>query len=148
MPEYNLSFDICIDHRHMANTIELVRRCPNTRFILDHIGKPDIKNHVLDPWREQLKTLAGFPNVWCKMSGLVTEADHKTWTRNDLRPYIDHVLACFGFERTAFGGDWPVAFQAARYKQWLDALLWAVEGCSHNELRKLFRDNGRMFYRL
>ena len=63
LPEYNLSFDICIDHRHLPNTIELVRQCPDTRFILDHIGKPDIKNHALDPWRAGIKTLAGFPNV-------------------------------------------------------------------------------------
>lgn len=148
MPEYNLSFDICIDHRHLPNTIELVRRCPDTRFILDHIGKPDIKNYILDPWRAGIKTLAGFSNVWCKMSGLVTEADHKDWTRDDLRPYIDHVLDCFGFERTVFGGDWPVALQAARYTQWLDALLWAVQGCSEDELRRLFRENARAFYRL
>ncbi len=148
LPEYNLSFDICIDHRHLPNTIELVRRCPDTRFILDHIGKPDIKNHALDPWRAGIKMLAGFPNVWCKMSGLVTEADHQHWTREDLRPYIDHVLDCFGFERAVFGGDWPVAFQAARYPQWLDALLWAIQGCSHDELRKLFHDNGQAFYRL
>lgn len=148
LPQYNLSFDICIDHRHLPNTIELVRRCPDTRFILDHIGKPDIRNHVLDPWRAGIRTLAAFPNVWCKMSGLVTEADHQHWTRDDLRPYIDHVLDCFGFERTMFGGDWPVAFQAARYSQWLDTLLWAVQGCSAGELRELFRENALAFYRL
>jgi L-fuconolactonase len=148
LPEYGLSFDLCIDHRHMANSIELVRRCPNTMFILDHIGKPDIKARRLDPWRAEIKTLAGFPNVWCKMSGLVTEADHQHWTRDDLRPYIDHVLSCFGFERTAFGGDWPVAFQAARYEQWLEALLWAVGGCTEADVKRLFRENGRAFYRL
>ncbi|HEY3340930.1 MAG TPA: amidohydrolase family protein [Anaerolineae bacterium] len=148
LPEYGLTFDLCIDHRHLPNTIELVRRCPNTTFILDHIGKPDIKHHQLDPWRAGIKTLAGFPNVWCKMSGLVTEADHQHWTRDDLKPYIDHVLGCFGFERTMFGGDWPVAFQAARYGQWVDALLWAVDGCAETDLRKLFRDNARAFYRL
>jgi L-fuconolactonase len=148
LPEYGLTFDICIDHRHLPNTIELVRRCPNTTFILDHIAKPDIKHHQLDPWRAGMKTLAGFPNVWCKMSGLVTEADHEHWTRDDLKPFIDHVLDSFGFERTMFGGDWPVAFQAARYPQWVNALLWAVSGCSEEELRKLFHDNACAFYRL
>ena len=148
LPEYGWTFDICIDYTQMTQTIELVRRCPNTTFILDHIGKPNIRNHVLDPWRQQIKTLAGFPNVWCKMSGLVTEADHQHWTRDDLRPYIDHVLACFGFQRTCFGGDWPVAFQAARYEQWLDALLWATSGCSEDELHHLLHDNGVTFYRL
>jgi L-fuconolactonase len=148
LPDYGLTFDICIDHRHLTNTIELVRRCPNTTFILDHIAKPDIKHHQLDPWRAGIKTLAGFPNVWCKMSGLVTEADHQHWTREDLKPFIDHILSTFGFERTMFGGDWPVAFQAARYGQWVDALLWAVSGCSEDELRKLFHDNAVAFYRL
>jgi L-fuconolactonase len=104
LPQYNLSFDICIDHRHLPNTIELVRRCPDTSFVLDHIGKPDIRNHVLDPWRDGIRILAAFPNVWCKMSGLVTEADHQHWTREDLRPYIDHILNTFGFARTMFGG--------------------------------------------
>jgi L-fuconolactonase len=148
LPEYGLTFDLCIDQRHLANTIELVRRCPGTTFILDHIGKPDIKSHRLDPWRDGIQALAGFPNVWCKMSGLVTEADHQHWTKEDLKPYIDHVLACFGFERAMFGGDWPVAFQAARYGQWLDALLWALEGFPESDLRKLFRDNAIAFYRL
>ena len=148
LAEYGLTFDLCIDHRHVANSIELVRRCPGTTFILDHIGKPDIKNRRLDPWRAEIETLASFPNVWCKMSGLVTEADHQHWTKEDLKPYIEHVLACFGFERTAFGGDWPVAYQAARYEQWLDALLWALDGCAEANLRKLFRDNARTFYRL
>ena len=148
LAEYGWSFDICINPSQIANTIELVRRCPNTTFILDHIGKPDIMNHVLDPWRADIKTLAGFPNVWCKMSGLVTEADHQHWTQDDLRPYIEHVLACFGFERTAFGGDWPVAFQAARYEQWLQALLSTLHGCSEADLKRLLHDNGRAFYRL
>jgi L-fuconolactonase len=148
LAEYGWTFDICINYKQMANSIELVRRCPNTTFILDHIGKPDIQHHLLDPWRSEIKTLAGFPNVWCKMSGLVTEADHQHWTRDDLQPYIDHVLECFGFERTMFGGDWPVATQAARYSQWLDTLLWAVQGCSDDERRRLMRENGRSFYRL
>ncbi len=148
LPEYGWSFDVCINHTQMASTIELVRRCPDTHFILDHIGKPDIKAHLLDPWRAQLKTLAGFPNVWCKMSGLVTEADRQNWTRDDLKPYIDHVLTCFGFARTAFGGDWPVAFQAARYPVWLETLLWAVQGCSDGERQSLFRNTAREFYRL
>jgi L-fuconolactonase len=148
LAEYGWSFDICINHTQMANTIELVRRCPGTLFILDHIGKPDIKNHVLDPWRAGIKTLAGFPNVWCKMSGLTVEADRQRWTRDDLQPYIDHILACFGFERTVFGGDWPVVLQAARYMQWLEALQWAVQGCSQSELLRLFHDNARAFYRL
>ena len=83
LPEYGFSFDICINHLQLANTLELVRQCPDTRFILDHIGKPDIQSHLLDPWRDQIHSLASFPNVVCKVSGLVTEADHAHWMPED-----------------------------------------------------------------
>ena len=68
----------------------------------------------MDPWRAEIKTLSEFPNVWCKISGLVTEADHRHWTREQLKPYIDHVIECFGFDRVMYGGDWPVAFPGDR----------------------------------
>ncbi|MCY4538940.1 MAG: amidohydrolase family protein [Chloroflexi bacterium] len=148
LPRYGLSFDICISHPQMANTIKMVAQCPDVQFILDHIGKPDIKNKLMDPWRAEIKTLSEFPNVWCKISGLVTEADHQDWTREQLQPYIDHVIACFGFDRVMYGGDWPVAYQATEYPRWVETLAWAVEGCSEEELKKLFRDNALAFYRL
>lgn len=148
LPDYGFSFDICIDHRHMANTIKLVAQCPDVAFILDHIGKPNIKDRVMEPWASELRELARFPNVWCKVSGLATEADHENWTREDLRPYIEHVVECFGFDRVVFGGDWPVAVQATTYPRWVDTLAWAVAGCSDAERRALFRDNAIRFYRL
>ena len=148
LPEFGLSFDICIFHPQMANTIKMVAQCPDVQFILDHIGKPDIKNKLLDPWRGEIKTLSEFPNVWCKVSGLVTEADHKNWTREQLKPYIDHVIECFGFDRVMYGGDWPVAYQATEYPRWVQTLSWAVAGCSERELKKLFHDNAVAFYRL
>lgn len=148
LPEYGLSFDICIIHYQLANTIKMVAQCPEAQFILDHIGKPDIKNGVLDPWRAEIKTLSEFPNVSCKISGLVTEADHQHWTKEQLKPYIDHVIDCFGFDRVMYGGDWPVAFQATEYPRWLETLEWAVAGCGEAELRKLFHDNAAAFYRL
>lgn len=145
---YNLSFDICISHHQLANTIKFVAQCPNVQFILDHIGKPDIKAQLFDPWRAEIKLLAGFPNVWCKISGLVTEADHQRWTRADLKPYIDHVISCFGFDRVLYGGDWPVAYQATEYPRWVETLTWAVQGCSEQEVRQLFYENAVKFYRL
>ena len=148
LPDYDLHFEICISHGQMENTIKMVKQCPDVQFILDHIGKPDIKNQLLEPWKAQLKTLAGFPNVCCKMSGLVTEADMQNWTKEDLKPYIAHVLDCFGFERVMYGGDWPVAFQATEYPRWVETLLWAVGGCSEVELHNLFHDNAAAFYRL
>ncbi len=148
LPGYGLSFDICIAHFQMANTIKMVAQCPGVQFILDHIGKPDIKNGLLDPWRAEIKMLAEFPNVWCKISGLVTEADHQHWTREQLKPYIDHVIDCFDFDRVMYGGDWPVAYQATAYPRWVEALHWVVEGCSQAELKQLFHANAAAFYRL
>jgi L-fuconolactonase len=148
LPDYSLHFEICIDHTQMANAIRMVQQCPGVQFILDHIGKPDIKNQVMEPWKQEMKALAQFPNVWCKMSGLVTEADHQRWTRDDLRPYIDHTLDCFGFDRTMYGGDWPVAYQAAEYPRWVETLAWAISGCTEAERRQLFRDSAIAFYRL
>jgi L-fuconolactonase len=148
LPDYGLHFEICIAHTHLANTIKLVAQCPNTQFILDHIAKPDIKHGLLEPWKQELKTLAGFANVWCKISGLVTEADQQHWTREDLKPYIDHVVECFGIDRVLYGSDWPVAIQATTYPRWVETLAWALSGCSDTELRQVFHDNARAFYRL
>jgi L-fuconolactonase len=148
LPDYGLSFDICISHIQMANTVKMVRQCPDVQFILDHIGKPDIKNQVFEPWGQEIRQLSELPNVWCKVSGLVTEADHENWTRDDLKPYIDHVIDCFGFDRVMYGGDWPVATQAAAYPRWVETLAWAVAGCTDTELKKLFHDNAVAFYRL
>jgi L-fuconolactonase len=148
LPDYGLSFDICIYERQLAATVKMVAQCPNVQFILDHIGKPQIVNHLMEPWKTELRKLAGFPNVWCKMSGLVTEADHKNWTAADLRPYIDHVIDCFGFGRVIYGGDWPVAFQATEYPRWVSTLDDAVAGASDREKHKLYHDNAIAFYRL
>jgi L-fuconolactonase len=148
LPKHDLTFDICINHKQLANTIKMVEKCPEVTFILDHIGKPDIRHQEFTPWKEEMKVLSDFPNVWCKMSGLVTEADFDNWTRDDLKPYIDHVINCFGFDRTMYGGDWPVAFQATDYPRWVETLQWALSGSSHEEMQKLFHDNGERFYRI
>jgi L-fuconolactonase len=148
LPEYGLSFDICIKHPQLPETIELVRKCPNVSFILDHIGKPDIAAGLMDPWREQIRELAGFPNVICKVSGMVTEADHQSWTPDDLRPYLEHVLASFGEGRVAFGGDWPVAYQAAEYPRWVRTVDELTAGLSASAKRKLWVENAKRFYRI
>jgi L-fuconolactonase len=146
--EFDLHFEICISHEQMANALKMVRQCPDVRFILDHIGKPDIKNQLFEPWRAQMKELASLPNTWCKMSGLVVEADMDRWTTADLRPYIGHVLDVFGFERTMFGGDWPVVLQAARLDRWIETLYTILQGTSDSDMKRLFRENAIAFYRL
>ncbi len=148
LSRYGLSFDICIFHPQLANAIRLVEQCPHVQFILDHIGKPDIKNQLFDPWKQEIEILAAFPNVHCKISGLVTEADLEKWTPADLQPYIEHVINCFGFDRVIYGSDWPVSTQASDYPRWVQTLTDAVSGCSSEELRNLFRDNAIKFYKL
>jgi L-fuconolactonase len=148
LPTYGLSFDICIFHHQLPNTLELVRRCPEVSFVLDHIAKPGIKAGLTDPWRQHIREMAALPNVVCKLSGVTTEADHASWTREQLRPYIDHVIESFGFDRIMYGGDWPVSELAGRYTDWIEVLDWATEGCTREEKRKLFHDNGIRAYRL
>jgi L-fuconolactonase len=148
LPEYGLSCDICIYHPQLAATVALVRQCPDVQFILDHLGKPGIKDHLLEPWRAQLAELAALPNVVCKISGAVTEADHQSWQLEDLAPYVAHALAVFGEDRVVFGGDWPVVTLAAAYPRWIATLDALTEGLSPAAKRKLWAENARRFYRL
>jgi L-fuconolactonase len=148
LPDFNWSFDICISHTQMANTAKFVKQCPEVQFILDHIGKPDIKNRLFQPWDSDIKELSEFENVFCKISGMITEADHDHWKKEDLKPYVDHVINCFGIDRVMFGGDWPVVTLAGNLPDWLTSLEWTVSGFSQDELKKLFVDNAMRFYRI
>lgn len=148
LSEYGLSFDICIRHQQMASATELARRCPEVQFILDHIGKPAIKDGLLEAWRADLRALSALPNVTCKISGVITEADHTDWNRDQLRPYIEHAIECFGFSRVMYGGDWPVINLAGQYSQWIEIVDWIVEGCSADEIAALYRDTATRAYRL
>ena len=148
LPRFDLAFDICVRHHQLAAAVELVRRCPEVRFVLDHIGKPAIRDGLMEPWRRHIRDLAGLPNVHCKLSGVITEADHQTWTAPQLRPYLDHVVECFGFERLLYASDWPVSEQTHRYPAWVRILDDLTAACSDAERRKLFRDNAIAFYRL
>jgi L-fuconolactonase len=148
LARFDLSFDICVYHRQLAGALELARRCPEVRFVLDHAGKPGIRAGLIEPWRTQIVELAALPNVWCKLSGLITEADHAKCSREQLRPYMDHVIERFGFERVMFGSDWPVAEETHRYGQWVDIVDQTLAGAPEEERRRVFRDNAIAFYRL
>ena len=126
----------------------MVRACPETAFVLDHLAKPDVKGHRLEPWRAQMAELAEFPNVVCKVSGLVTEADHARWTPSELEPYVSHVLALFGEDRVLFGGDWPVVTTAASYQRWVSVLDDFTSQLALAARQKLWSDNARRIYRL
>ncbi len=148
LAEFGLSFDLCLYHPQMPDAIELVRRCPDVTFVLDHVGKPAIREGRLDPWRGHMRELAALPNVWCKISGMTTEADIGRWRSEDLRPYIDHSLECFGFTRSVYGGDWPVATLATPYSRWLGEVQAAVRGVPEEDQRDLFMRNAARCYRL
>ena len=148
LTKYDLSFDICVKHYQLANAVELVRRCPEVRFMLDHIGKPPIEAGEFDPWRGDIRALAALPNVCCKISGVITEADHDHWRREQVRPYLDHAIEVFGIDRVMFGSDWPVSELTHRYEEWVDIVEWTMSGSAESDMRKLFRDNAISFYRL
>lgn len=148
LPRFGFSFDVCIFHRQLAGVIALARQCPEVRFVLDHLGKPGIRAGLIDPWRAELRMLAALPNVACKLSGLATEADHAAWTPAQLRPYIEHALACFGPDRLMFGGDWPVSTLATDYPRWVATVDETLAGLTEAERRRIFTGNAEAFYRI
>jgi L-fuconolactonase len=148
LAEYDLTFDICISYIHNKNVIKFIKKCPNVPMILDHIGKPNIKGKVLDPWRDEISEISKFQNVYCKLSSLATEADQLNWTINDIRPYVDHLIKCFGFDRLVFATDWPVSSLAANIPTCINTLVSILEGCSPDEIKKVFVSNALDFYRI
>ncbi len=143
-----LTFDLCITHGQLARATELVRRCPEVNFVLDHMAKPPVASGLRESWMQDMRFLAEFPNVVVKLSGIVTEADHADWTRDQLRPYVDHVIESFGFSRVLFGSDWPVVNLASRYPDWVDVMDGFLAGVSEIDLRRVYRDNAIRTYRL
>ena len=145
---YGLSFDICVLARQLPLAIRLVSLCPDVTFILDHCGVPQVRDKILDPWRSLIREIAKFPNVFCKISGLIAYADPNNWTAEDLRPYVDHAIECFGWDRVMFGSDWPVCTLSASYRQWVDVLLSLTRSAGEVNQKKLFHDNAMRVYRL
>ena len=148
LPARNLSFDICVKHWGLVFAVEMARRCPGVRFVLDHIGKPGIRDGLIEPWKDQLRRLAELPNVVCKLSGVITEADHGHWTKEQVRPYVEHVIACFGFDRVMYGSDWTVSELTHDYPAWVAILDEITAGCSADELESLWRGTAIRTYRL
>ena len=148
LEQYGLSFDICVLARQLPVALNLVQQCPGVSFVLDHCGVPQVKERVLDPWRKHIEEISIFPNVTCKVSGLVAYSDPQKWTPEDLRPFVDHVIECFGWDRVMFGSDWPVCTLSATYDQWVEALSQLTRDAGENNRRKLFQENAERIYRL
>lgn len=120
LKDRDLVYDILIFERHLPQTLQLVDRHPDQVFVLDHIAKPRIGDGMLAPWQSRIVELAHRPNVYCKVSGMVTEADYQKWTPEQLKPYFDTVISAFGPKRVMFGSDWPVCLVACEYGRWVE----------------------------
>ena len=143
-----LVYDILIYERHLPQTIEFVDEYPDQIFVLDHIAKPRIGAGIMQPWADNLRELALRQNVWCKVSGMVTEADWKSWTPETLRPYLDVVVDAFGVDRLMAGSDWPVCLVASGYAQWFDVLRTYFAGFSESERDAIFGGTAIEVYQL
>jgi L-fuconolactonase len=145
--EAGIPFDILTFTRHLPHVREALARTPGLRAVVDHVSKPAIAAGHLDPWRERIAAVAAFPAVSCKLSGLVTEAGPGTWTLDDLRPYVDHVVACFGPDRLMFGSDWPVCTLNASYAEVANAMrALLMPHFGPEEMEKVFSTNAARFY--
>ena len=148
LSEFSLVYDILILERQLPQAIEFVDLHPEQIFVLDHIAKPKIKENLIDDWAGQMCQLGRRPNVFCKVSGMVTEADFQTWTVEQLKPYWDMVLAAFGPERVMFGSDWPVCLVACEYTRWYETVLELASYLSPSEQTQLFGETATRVYRL
>ena len=137
LKRFDLRYDILIFEKHLPQTIRFVDRHPDQVFILDHVAKPRIRDRVLFPWKENMRELARRSNVYCKVSGMVTEADWHTWSAEDLSPYIETVLEAFTPERIMFGSDWPVVRLASSYRRWVDTVRAAIARLSTTERERI-----------
>jgi L-fuconolactonase len=143
-----LAYDILIFERHLPQTIEFVDRHPDQVFIVDHLAKPRVNAREISPWRENLHELARRPNVYCKLSGLATEADYANWTLEQLQPYIEIALEAFGPKRTMFGSDWPVCLVAIEYDRWVELVHAAIQHFSVTERERISSGTAIEAYRL
>ena len=144
----NLTYDLLIYSHQIEAAIKLVSQFPNQKFVLDHLAKPNIKNGKIDPWKNQIQRLAQFSNVSCKISGMVTEADHSQWKPSDFIPYLDIVFEAFGENRILFGSDWPVCLLAASYQEVYQLITDYTANFSLEQRDKLFGANAERFYNI
>ncbi len=148
LQQFGFTYDVLIFHDQLKYAAELVAAFPDQKFVIDHIAKPNIKEHVLGSWKEDIAALAGFENLYCKISGMVTEAAWKGWTKEVFTPYMDTVVETFGTNRIMFGSDWPVCLLAASYSEVLEITADYFAPFSEDEKNKFFGQNAVQFYNL
>jgi L-fuconolactonase len=148
LKQFDLRYDLLIFEKHLPQTIEFVDRHPDQVFVLDHVAKPRIRDRILSPWKKNLCELGRRLNVYCKVSGIVTEAAWQTWSDEQISPYIDAALEAFGPKRLMFGSDWPVVTLASSYGRWVNALCAATSKISATEREWIFSKTAIQAYRL
>jgi L-fuconolactonase len=145
---YDFTYDILVYHHQLSQVEPFVVRFPNQFFIIDHIAKPAIAKHEIKQWATHMRAIASNHNVYCKLSGMVTEADINNWTYDDLAPYIDVVLESFGPSRVVYGSDWPVCLVAASYEEQFGVVQKAIDRLSPSEKKQILGENAIRFYHL
>ncbi len=145
---FNFTYDLLIYPTQLESAIRLVEDFPDQLFVIDHLAKPLIKEGLLEPWARNIKIISQFPNVFCKVSGMITEADHRDWTYEQLVPYLDIVFESFGVNRLMFGSDWPVCLLAGQYDQVLSVVERYISKFSQQEKDLILRENATNFYNL
>jgi L-fuconolactonase len=148
LEDFDLAYDILIYSKHLPAAAEFVRRFPRQRFVLDHLAKPPIKSGAIDFWARGIREIATFPNVYGKVSGLVTEADWQCWQPQDICAYLDVAFACFGADRLMIGSDWPVCLVAASYERTIDVVKDYLNRFTAEERRAVLGGNAARFWRL
>ncbi len=141
-------FELCVTHDQLDDVLELIGRCPAGRFIVNHGAKPSIKTNLMEPWKRQMAEIAEFENVWCKISGLFTEADLRRQTVDAVRPYAEHIAESFGPRRIVYGSDWPVCTLAAEGARWLEFVQSLTSTWSENDQQLFYCENALEFYRI
>jgi L-fuconolactonase len=148
LAEFGLTYDLLLRPVHLPVAAKLVREFPDQRFVVDHMGKPPIRDAAISPWREDMASLARFDNVYCKLSGMATEAHWRRWKPTDFTPYLDVIMRCFGDDRVMVGSDWPVCTLSADYRSAMAIVIDYVEKMPATAQDKIFHDNCSRFYRL
>lgn len=146
LTKFGFTYDILIYPIHLDATIEFVKKHPNQKFVIDHIAKPDIKSGEIEMWKKSIDNLGSFDNVWCKLSGLVTEANWNSWKYEDFVPYLDVVLNAFGSKKLMYGSDWPVCLLSGSYSQVKNIIDTYTSRLSQDEKTGIFGANAIEFY--
>jgi L-fuconolactonase len=148
LSNYGLSYDLLVHTRHLKHIPRIAENCPELALVIDHLAKPPIAKDDIKEWSQAFKPLASYPNIHCKLSGLVTEANWTSWQTDDLRPFVEFAIESFGPERLMFGSDYPVCLLASSYDRVLASFLEILSNLGDDEREKIFSRNAARFYRV